>query len=74
MTRVVITTACTLPKIPAVGSTGGSPAQMLVKGRTAELTAAQLAAVSSAGGATRAVSTATVHDQMGEAAGVSNGN
>ena len=68
VTRVVTTVAVTLP------ATGGSPAQLIPKGSVLEESAAEAAAISSAGGSTRAVSTTTMHDQLGECAGVSNGN
>jgi hypothetical protein len=44
------------------------------KGATIEVTAAQAAAITSAGGTTRPATTTTVHDQLGEAVGVSNGS
>jgi hypothetical protein len=69
MTRVVTTTAVTLP------STGiGQPAVTIPKGTVIEVTTAQAAAITAAGGTTRAVATATQHDQLGESAGVSNGD
>lgn len=66
MARVVTTSAVTLP--PAFP---GQPAITIPKGSVIELTAAQAAAIASAGGSTRAVAT-TMHDTLGEAFGVSN--
>ena len=66
MARVVTTTAVTLP------ATANSPAVVIPKGSVLEVTAAQAAAITSAGGTTRAVATATQHDLLGEAFGVSN--
>jgi hypothetical protein len=44
------------------------------KGAVIEATAAQLAAITGAGGVTRATGTTTAHDTLGEAVGVSNGS
>lgn len=68
MTRVVTTVAVTLP------AAAGMPAVVIPKGSVIEVTAAEASAITSAGGTTRAVTTTTIHDQLGEAAGVSNGN
>lgn len=68
MSRYLITTACTIP------AAGPLPARALNKGDTVELSAAELAAVTGAGGAARATSAATMHDQLGEALGVVNGS
>lgn len=68
MTRVVTTVAVTLP------AAAGMPAVVIPKGSVIEATAAQAAAITSAGGTTRAVSTTTMHDQLGESAGCSNGD
>jgi hypothetical protein len=68
MARFVITTACTVPP------SGPLPVRKLNRGEVVELSAAEQAAVTGAGGALRAVSAATMHDQLGEAAGVSNGD
>ena len=69
MARVIVTAAYTIPAGP------GYPAQYVPKGATLEVTAAQAAAITSAGGTTRAVTTMSAtaaHDQLGEAVGVSN--
>ena len=67
MTRVVTTTAVTIP------SSGiGQPAVTIPTGVVVELTAAQAAAITSAGGITRAVATATQRDLLGEAFAASN--
>jgi hypothetical protein len=66
VSRVVITVACTLP------ASGATPAVLLPKGAVAEVTLAMASAISSAGGSTRAVSSAYAHDQLGEAFGVAN--
>jgi hypothetical protein len=58
MSRVVIETAVT---VPGVGT--------LKKGDVIEATAAQLAAISTAGGTTRAAMTATLRDVLGESFG-----
>jgi hypothetical protein len=53
----------------------GYPAQYVPKGACLEVTAAQAAAIASAGGTTRAVSAMSAtagHDRLGEAVGVSN--
>lgn len=68
MTRVVTTAAVTLP------ASGATPASVIPKGAVLEVTSAQAAAISSAGGSTRAVSSSTLHDQLGESAGISNGD
>ena len=68
MTRVVLTAPVTLP------ATAKSPAVVIAKGSVIEATAAEAAAITSAGGATRTVTATTMHDQLGESAGVSNGN
>jgi hypothetical protein len=47
---------------------------MLKKGDLIEATPAMVTAISTAGGTTRAVSTATMHDTLGEAVGVVNGS
>lgn len=44
------------------------------KGAIVEVTAAMAAAISGAGGTTRPATSTTAHDQLGEAAGVSNGS
>jgi hypothetical protein len=69
MSRILITSPVT---IPSAGP--GQPATMLKKGDVVEATAAMVTAISTAGGTTRAVSTSTMHDTLGEAVGVSNGD
>jgi hypothetical protein len=69
MARIVTTSAVTLPA--ALGS-NGYPAQYIPKGSVLEVTAAQAAAIAAAGGTTRAVSTATQRDVLGEEVCASN--
>jgi hypothetical protein len=69
MSRILITAPVT---IPSAGP--GQPPTVLKKGDVVEATAAMVTAISSAGGTTRAVSTATMHDVLGEAVGVVNGS
>jgi hypothetical protein len=67
MARIVTTTAVTLP------STGiGQPAVTIPKGAVLEVTTAQAAAITAAGGTTRAVSVISQRDLLGEAFAVSN--
>lgn len=64
MARVIITVPCIL-----------ASGEHLTKGMAPEVTAAQAAAITAAGGTTRAVSAMSAtaaHDQLGEAVGVSN--
>lgn len=71
MSRVIVTGACVLP------ASGGQPAVSIGKGAVLEVTAAMAAAITAAGGTTRAVSAMSAtagHDQLGEAVGVSNGD
>jgi hypothetical protein len=63
MARIVTTGAVTLP---AVLGSNGYPAQYIPKGSVIEVTAAQAAAITAAGGTYRAVSTATQGDVSGE--------
>ena len=65
MSRVVVQAACTIP----AGT--GYPAQYIPKGAVIEVTAAQAAAITAAGGTTRAVS-AAMRDQLGESFAASN--
>ena len=70
MARVILTSAVVLP------ASGGQPAVTIPKGSVIEATAAMAATIASAGGTTRAVSAMSGtagHDQLGEAAGISNG-
>lgn len=69
MSRVIVTSSYTLP----AGT--GFPVQFVPRGACIEVTAAMAAAIASAWGATRAVSTMAAtagHDQLGEAVGFSN--
>jgi hypothetical protein len=66
MTRQVITTTVTI-----AGTGYAAPAKTLTKGQVVELSAAELSAVTTAGGAVRATS---ARDQLGESAGASNSN
>ncbi len=67
MARYVVVVPVT---VPAVGYT--QPAVVVTKGQVLELTAAQVTVIGA--GNLRAVSTTTAHDQLGESAGVSNGD
>jgi hypothetical protein len=67
MARVILTSPVVIP------ATTGQPAVILPKGTVLKVTAAMAAVIAGAGGTTRAVS-AGMHDQLGEAVGVSNGN
>jgi hypothetical protein len=69
MSRIMITAPVTIPSAGA-----GQPATMLRKGDVVEATPAMVTAISSAGATTRAVSTTTMHDQLGETLNVSNGS
>jgi len=71
MARVIVTSACVLP------ASGGQAAVSIGRGAVLEVTSAMAAAIASAGGTTRPVSAMSAtpgHDQLGEAAGVSNGD
>jgi hypothetical protein len=68
VSRIVVTVPFTLP------ASGGQPAVTVPKGAVIEATAAQVTAIASAGGTTRAVTTTNMHAQLGESAGCSNGN
>jgi len=76
MSRVVITKACTIPAIYANGpGVTGKPPEYLSVGMVLEVTAAQAAAITAAGGTTRAVSpmaATAMRDQLGEAFAASN--
>ena len=56
--------------VPAAGY--AQPAQTVTKGQVVDLSPAQVTALGSSN--LRAVATTTMHDQLGEAAGVSNGD
>jgi hypothetical protein len=74
--RVVIEVGCVIAAIYASGpGATGKPPEVLVKGMVLEVTAAQAAAITAAGGTTRAVSVTaatSVRDQMGESFAASN--
>lgn len=67
MTRYVVTT-------PVTTANGGytAPAQTFTRGQVVEMSSAEVTAVGA--GNLRAASTSTQHDQLGESAGVSNGD
>jgi len=67
VSRYVVTTTAV---VPADGH--GTPAQTVSKSQVLDLSPAQVTAVGA--GNLRAVTTATMHDQLGESAGISNGN
>ena len=67
MARYVVVTPVTV-----AGSGYAQPAGSLVKGQVLELSPAEVTAIGARN--LRAVSTATMHDQLGRAAGVSNGD
>jgi hypothetical protein len=67
MARYVVVTPVTVSFTTYAALWGSWP-----KGAVAELTAAQVTAIGA--GNLRAVTTTTAHDQLGESAGVSNGN
>ncbi|HEY2085606.1 MAG TPA: hypothetical protein VGH54_06170 [Mycobacterium sp.] len=67
MTRYVVTATTTV-----AGSGYTSPARTLRKGEVLELSASEVSAIS--GSNLRAVTTSTMHDQLGESAGCSNGS
>ena len=67
MARYVVVTPVTV-----AGSGYAQPARPLAKGQVLELSAAEVTAIGA--GNLRAVSTTTMHDVLGEAAGVSNGD
>ncbi len=69
MARFIITKGGTI-----AASDYGHPARMHGKGDTVELSAAEQAALTGAGITFRAVSAATMHDVLGEASVVANGN
>jgi hypothetical protein len=60
--------------IPATVAASGytSPARAVAKGQVVELSAAEVTAIGA--GNLRAVSASSMHDQLGESAGISNGN
>jgi hypothetical protein len=67
VTRYVVVTAATV-----AGSGYTAPARPVAKGQVVELSAAEVTAIGA--GNLRAVTSSTQHDQLGESAGVSNGN
>ena len=67
MTRYVVVAPVTV-----AGSGYLAPPRPLVKGQVVDLSAAEVTAIGA--GNLRAATTTTLHDQLGEAAGVSNGD
>lgn len=67
MARYVLTAPVTV-----AGSGYSQPTRVLPKGAVVELSASEVTAVG--GGNLRTVSASTMHDQLGESAGVSNGS
>jgi hypothetical protein len=67
MTRYVVAVTTTV-----AGSGYTAPARTVVKGQVVELSASEVTAIG--GGNLRAVTSSTMHDQLGESAGISNGN
>lgn len=67
MTRYVVAVPVTV-----AGSGYRQPARPVAKGQVVELSAAEVTAIGSSN--LRAVSASTMHDQLGESAGVSNGD
>lgn len=67
MTRYVVTVPVTVP-----GSGYGQPDRKAGKGQVVDLSPAEVTALGA--GNLRAVTTTSMHDQLGESAGVSNGN
>lgn len=67
MARYVVTAPVT---VPASGYT--APARPVAKGQVVELSPAEVTALGA--GNLRAVTASTMHDQLGEGSGISNGN
>lgn len=67
MARYVVTATTTV-----AGSGYGQPARTVRKGDVLELSASEVTAISASN--LRAVTAGTMHDQLGESAGVSNGD
>lgn len=67
MTRYVVTATTTV-----AGSGYAQPARTVTKGQVLELSASEVSAIGA--GSLRATTTSTMHDQLGESAGVSNGD
>jgi len=67
MARYVVTVTTTV-----AGSGYLAPARTVTKGQVLELSASEVTAISA--GNLRAVTSSTAHDQLGESAGVSNGD
>ena len=67
MTRYVVVTPVTV-----AGSGYTQPARTVAKGQVVELSVAEVTAIGA--GNLRAVTGTTAHDQLGESAGVSNGD
>jgi hypothetical protein len=67
MARYVVVTTATV-----AGSGYTQPARTVTKTQVLELSAAEVTAIGA--GNLRAVSSSTMHDQLGESAGISNGS
>jgi hypothetical protein len=67
MARYVVTGDVTVP-----GAGYGQPPRRLRKGEVVDLSAAEVTTVGA--GNLRTATTTTMHDQLGESAGISNGN
>lgn len=67
MARYVVVTTTTV-----AGSGYTAPARTITKSQVLELSASEVSAIGA--GNLRAVTTSTMHDQLGESAGCSNGN
>lgn len=67
MARYVVAVTTTV-----AGSGYSSPARLVTKGQVLELSSTEVTAIGSSN--LRAVTTSTAHDQLGESAGVSNGD
>ena len=67
MTRYVVVTTTTV-----AGSGYTAPARTVARGQVLELSASEVTAIGA--GNLRAVTSSTAHDQLGESAGVSNGD
>jgi hypothetical protein len=67
VSRYVITAPVTVP-----GNGPGQPPRTVTKSQVVDLSPAEVTALGA--GNLRAVTTSTMHDQLGESAGISNGN
>jgi hypothetical protein len=67
VSRYVVTTTTTVP-----GGGPGQPARTVAKSQVVDLSPAEVTAIGA--GNLRAVTSTSMHDQLGESAGISNGN